>query len=136
LAEIDKQPTVGIAVGNLLRFGIEGRLILIVDDELRDRSAAGGPGVLEDGREGRPIDIVARGDIDFGLGAKFLRQDVGENLALNIVRRDRLPDERDRPSRVELGQRRIGAAGEDQNVVRNSDRRSRPRSSPMNRSRR
>src|SRR4029079_19719309 len=93
LAEIDEQPAVGAAVGDLLRLRVERRLLVIIDDELRDRAALRGPRVLEDRRERRAVAVVAGGDVDLGALAELLGDDEGEHLALDVVGGDRLPDE-------------------------------------------
>ena len=118
-AEIDEEPAVRLAVDDLLRFGVERRLLVIVDDELRHRAAAGLPHVLEDRGKRGPVAVVAGRDVDLRRLAEFLGQEMGENLALNVVRRDGLPYQRDRQAFIELGERGVGAAGEDHDVVGN-----------------
>src|SRR6266545_146337 len=121
LAEIDEQPAVRVAVGDLLRLGIEGRLVLIVDDEFWDRPAAGRPGVLEDRREGGTVAVIARGNIDLCLGSELLPDDMGKHLALDVIGGNRFPHERHWPAFVELAQRWVGAACKYQDIVRYAD---------------
>ena len=74
----------------------------------------------EDVAQTGAVGIVADGDVDRSVGAQRLAHQLGEDPALQVVGRDRLPEQR-RPRAVQLGQRRVRAAGEHQDVIGDGD---------------
>ena len=57
---------------------------------------------LKIGGQRGPVGVVAGGDVDLGRLAEFLGQEMGENFALNVVRGDGLPYQRDRQPSLSL----------------------------------
>ena len=129
-AEVDEEPAVRLALDDLLRLGVERRLLVIVDDELRHGAAAGLPRFLEDRGQRGPVAVVAGGDVDLRRLAEFFRKQMRPGPCPGCRPRRRAAIRARRAGLVELGERRVGPAGEHQHVVGDGHRRRQPRSSP------